>query len=814
MGSSKQKSRSIPLLPLRGLLVYPSMVLHLDVGREKSVKALEQCMIDDHMILLCSQSEINIEEPTQEDIYQVGTIAKVRQMLKLPNGTIRVLVEGVNRAEIEQYLPNDNYYEVLARELHEGQTNDSELDALMRAVLSQFEHYINLSKKVTPETLAAVSDIEQPGRLADVITSHLSLKIKDKQDILETVEVRPRLEKLMDFLNNEREVLELERKISQRVKKQMEKTQKEYYLREQMKAIQKELGDKEGRAGEVEELRAGLAEAELPEKIAAKVEKEIDRLEKMPASSAEGAVIRTYVEWLLALPWSKFTEDDLDIERAEKILDDDHYGLEKPKERVLEYLAVQKLVKKLKGPILCLVGPPGVGKTSLARSIAKSLGREFVRVSLGGVRDEAEIRGHRRTYVGAMPGRILQGMRNAGSSNPVFLLDEIDKMAMDFRGDPSSALLEVLDPEQNATFSDHYIELPFDLSNVMFVTTANVMHNIPRPLLDRMELLHIPGYTELEKLQIAERHLFPKQKRDHGLEEDQLVLESDALMSLIRHYTRESGVRSMEQQLAAICRKAAKAIVANAEAAPFVVDAARLKDLLGPSRFRHGMAEVEDQIGAATGLAWTEVGGDTLVIEVTIMPGSGKLTLTGQLGDVMKESAQAAYSYTRSRVNELGIDPQFHEKNDIHVHIPEGAIPKDGPSAGITLATALISALTNRKVSREVAMTGEITLRGRVLPIGGLKEKSLAAHRAGIKKVLMPIDNERDLRDIPESVRADMTFVPVAHMDEVLKHALSDQPTPLVIASGSEEDELQAENSAIRVSVSDEPEETPPLGTH
>jgi ATP-dependent Lon protease len=816
MGSSKQKSRSIPLLPLRGLLVYPSMVLHLDVGREKSVKALEQCMIDDHMILLCSQSEINIEEPTQEDIYQVGTIAKVRQMLKLPNGTIRVLVEGVNRAEIEQYLPNENYYEVLARELHEGQTNDSELDALMRAVLSQFEHYINLSKKVTPETLAAVSDIEQPGRLADVITSHLSLKIKDKQEILETIEVRPRLEKLLDFLNNEREVLELERKISQRVKKQMEKTQKEYYLREQMKAIQKELGEKEGRAGEVEELRAQLAEAELPEKISAKVEKEIDRLEKMPASSAEGAVIRTYVEWLLALPWSRLTEDVIDIANAEKILNEEHYGLDKPKERVLEYLAVQKLVKKLKGPILCLVGPPGVGKTSLAKSIAKSLGREFVRISLGGVRDEAEIRGHRRTYVGAMPGRILQGMRNAGSANPVFLLDEIDKMAMDFRGDPSSALLEVLDPEQNATFSDHYIEMPFDLSNVMFVTTANVVHNIPRPLLDRMELLHVPGYTEIEKLQIAERHLLPKQKRDNGLEEEQLVLESDALMALIRHYTRESGVRNMEQQLASICRKAAKAIVANSEASPFVVDAEKLKELLGPPKFRYGMAEQEDQIGAVTGLAWTEVGGDTLVIEVTVMPGSGKLTLTGQLGDVMKESAQAAFSYTRSRVKELGIDPQFHEKNDVHIHIPEGAIPKDGPSAGITLATALISALTNRKVSREVAMTGEITLRGRVLPIGGLKEKSLAAHRAGITKVLMPKDNERDLRDIPESVLANMTFVPVAHMDDVLRHALTDtlNPQPGATSTGQEESGLQADNPAIPTSVNDEPEQLPPLGTH
>lgn len=813
MGSSKPKSRSIPLLPLRGLLVYPSMVLHLDVGREKSVKALEQCMVDDHMILLCSQSEVNIEEPTQDDIYRIGTIAKVRQMLKLPNGTIRVLVEGVNRAEIEQYLPNDNFYEVVAHELHEGQTNDSELDALMRAVLSQFEHYINLSKKVTPETLAAVSDIDQPGRLADVITSHLSLKIKDKQEILETVEVRPRLEKLLDFLNNEREVLELERKISQRVKKQMEKTQKEYYLREQMKAIQKELGEKEGRAGEAEELRNQLAEANPPEKIAAKVEKEIDRLEKMPAASAEGAVIRTYVEWLLALPWSKMTEDDLDIAKAEEILEDEHYGLDKPKERVLEYLAVQKLVKKLKGPILCLVGPPGVGKTSLARSIAKSLGREFVRVSLGGVRDEAEIRGHRRTYVGAMPGRILQGMRTAGSANPVFLLDEIDKMAMDFRGDPASALLEVLDPEQNATFSDHYVEVPYDLSNVMFVTTANVVHNIPRPLLDRMELLSIPGYTELEKQQIAERHLLPKQKRDHGLEPEQLVVESDALLALIRDYTRESGVRNMEQQLAAICRKAARAIVTDPANAPYVVDKAKLKELLGPAKFRYGMIEQEDQIGSVTGLAWTEVGGDTLVIEVTVMPGTGKLTLTGQLGDVMKESAQAAFSYTRSRVKELGIDPQFHENHDIHIHIPEGAIPKDGPSAGITMATALVSALTGRSVSRTVAMTGEITLRGRVLPIGGLKEKSLAAHRAGIRKVLIPKDNERDLRDVPESVRAELTFVPVSHMDEVLEHALSDSFGRFAVSDAGDE-EAQDESAMLAASAGEEPEETPPLGAH
>jgi ATP-dependent Lon protease len=813
VGSGKTKGRRLPLLPLRGLLVYPSMVLHLDVGRDKSVRALEKAMIDDHMILLCSQSEVNIEEPTEDDIYRVGTIAKVRQMLKLPNGTIRVLVEGVVRAEIVDYVPNEQFYEVSVFELPEPETDDPEVDALMRSVLSQFEHYITLSKKVTPETLAAVSDIDEPGRLADVITSHLSLKIKDKQDILETIDVRERLERLLDILNNEREVLELERKINQRVKKQMEKTQKEYYLREQMKAIQKELGEKEGRAGEVEELRNQLAEAGVPDLVREKVEKEIDRLEKMPATSAEGGVIRNYIDWLLALPWSKHTEDDLSLSKAEDILNNDHYGLEKPKERVLEYLAVQQLVKKMKGPILCLVGPPGVGKTSLARSIAKSLDRKFVRISLGGVRDEAEIRGHRRTYVGAMPGRIIQGMKTAGSYNPVFLLDEIDKMASDFRGDPSSALLEVLDPEQNNTFSDHFIEVPFDLSNVMFVTTANSMHNIPRPLLDRMEVLYIPGYTELEKQQIAERYLLPKQRKEHGLTEDQLILEDEVVLQLIREYTRESGVRNLEQQVAALCRKAAKHIVAsgfvprttseaeggsyeapelntleaafgsdadaNANAdveavtpAPLTVTPELLKEWLGPAKFRHGTAEAENQIGAVTGLAWTEVGGDTLVIEVTVMPGSGKLTLTGKLGDVMKESAQAAFSYTRSKAIELNIDPNFHENRDIHIHIPEGAIPKDGPSAGITMATALISALTNRYVSKEVAMTGEITLRGRVLPIGGLKEKSLAAHRAGIKKVLLPKDNERDLSDIPDSIRSEMTFVPVSHMDEVLQHAL------------------------------------------
>lgn len=771
MGPKQAKGRRFPLLPLRGLLVYPSMVLHLDVGRDKSVKALEKAMVEDNLILLCSQSEVNIEDPGQDDIFRFGTVAKVRQMLKLPNGTIRVLIEGVVRAEILDYTANEEFYEVIARELPEQETSDPETDALMRTVLNQFEYYISLSKKVTPETLAAVADIDEPGRLADVITSHLSLKIKDKQEILETIDVTKRLEKLLDILNNEREVLELERKISQRVKKQMEKTQKEYYLREQMKAIQKELGEKEGRTGEIEELRGQLEDKNVPEKVREKITKEIDRLEKTPATSAESGVIRNYIDWLLALPWSEQTEDDLDIQKAENILNEDHYGLEKPKERVLEYLAVQKLVKKLKGPILCLVGPPGVGKTSLARSIARSLGREFVRISLGGVRDEAEIRGHRRTYVGAMPGRIIQGMKTAGTLNPVFLLDEIDKMASDFRGDPSAALLEVLDPEQNGTFSDHFIELPFDLSRVMFVTTANAVHNIPRPLLDRMEMLYIPGYTELEKLQIASRYLLPKQKKEHGLEPDQLEVGEDTLLRIIREYTRESGVRNLEQQVAALCRKVAKQIVAGG-GDRIAIAPDELKDYLGIAKFRYGLAESEDQIGTVTGLAWTEVGGDTLAVEVTVVPGSGKLTLTGKLGDVMKESAQAAFSYTRSKAAELGIAPDFHEKNDIHIHVPEGAIPKDGPSAGITIATALVSALTNRYVSKEVAMTGEITLRGRVLPIGGLKEKALAAHRAGITKILCPKDNERDLRDIPESVRNDLTFVFASHMDQVLDHAL------------------------------------------
>ncbi|OYD08291.1 endopeptidase La [Paludifilum halophilum] len=767
----KEEERVLPLLPLRGLLVYPNMVLHLDVGRERSVKALEQAMVDDDTILLATQHEVQLEEPTPDDIYRMGTVARVRQMLKLPNGTIRVLVEGLHRARLLEFQDEDSYYKVRVSELLQDEVDDINVEALMRSVLDHFEQYLRLSKKVSPETLSAVADIDEPGRLADVIASHLPLKIEDKQKILETVDIKERLETLLSILNDEREVLELERKISQRVKKQMEKTQKEYYLREQMKAIQRELGEKEGRMGEVEELRSQLEKLEAPDEVKEKVEKELQRLEKIPTTSAEGGVIRTYVEWLLELPWYQETEDDLDLKKAEKVLDEDHYGLEKAKERVLEYLAVQKMVKQLKGPILCLVGPPGVGKTSLGRSIARALNRNFVRVSLGGVRDEAEIRGHRRTYVGAMPGRIIQGMKTAESANPVFLLDEIDKMAMDFRGDPASALLEVLDPEQNKSFSDHYIEVPYDLSKVMFITTANTAHNIPRPLLDRMEMLYISGYTEIEKERICKDHLIPKQLKEHGLTKEKLQINSDAVRKLIRRYTREAGVRNMERTVSTLCRKAVRQLVSE-ERKKVVITAKNLPQYLGPEKFRYGKAEQTDQVGAATGLAWTATGGDTLTIEVTVLPGKGKLTLTGKLGDVMKESAQAAFSYIRSRADELQIDPEFHEKNDIHIHVPEGAIPKDGPSAGITMATALVSSLSGIPVSRQVAMTGEVTLRGRVLPIGGLKEKSLAANRAGITHILVPKENEKDLEDVPDSVKKDLKIMTVGHMDEVLKLAL------------------------------------------
>ncbi|MED1602908.1 MULTISPECIES: endopeptidase La [Alkalihalophilus] len=772
---AEKTKRRIPLLPLRGLLVFPSMVLHLDVGRAKSVQALEFAMNEDEEILLSTQKEISIDEPTEDEIYSIGTIAKIKQLLKLPNGTVRIHVEGLYRAEIEQYVENAEFLEVDISPLTEEQKErTTETQAIMRSLLEMFEQYTKVSKKVSQETLATVSDITEPHRFADVLASNLPLKLAEKQELLEMNNVVERLLHLIDILNNEQEVLGLEKKIGQRVKKSMEKTQKEYYLREQMKAIQKELGDREGRGGEVATLREKIEEAEMPESVEEKALKELDRYEKMPANSAESSVLRNYIEWLIQLPWVYETEDQLDVNRAEEILNEDHYGLEKVKERVLEYLAVQQLTNELKGPILCLSGPPGVGKTSLARSIARSLDREFVRISLGGVRDEAEIRGHRRTYVGAMPGRMIQGMKKAGSINPVFLLDEIDKMANDFRGDPSSALLEVLDPEQNHNFSDHYIEEPYDLSKVMFVTTANNIATIPGPLRDRMEMIHIAGYTEVEKMQIAKNYLLPKQMKDHGIKKSMMQVKDEAIQKVIRYYTREAGVRNLERQLATLCRKAAKMIVTGTKKR-VILTAKTVEDMLGKPRFRYGQAEEEDQVGAATGLAYTSAGGDTLSIEVSLAPGKGKLTLTGKLGDVMKESAQAAFSYIRARSKELEIEPDFHEKNDIHIHVPEGATPKDGPSAGITMATALISALTGRVVKKEVGMTGEITLRGRVLPIGGLKEKSMSAHRAGLKTIIIPKDNEKDLEDVPESVREDLNYILVGHLDDVLKHALGEK---------------------------------------
>ncbi|WP_188453488.1 endopeptidase La [Virgibacillus oceani] len=764
----------LPLLPLRGLLVFPSMVLHLDVGRDKSVTALEKAMMDDQTIFLAAQKKVSIDDPEPADIYRIGTVAKVNQMLKLPNGTIRVLVEGLYRGEILHFIDEKEEFNVEIEKLADinGETNEE--DALMRSLLTQFEQYSKVSRKITQETFATVQDIEEPGRLADIIASHLSLKIKDKQEILEIVNVKSRMQHLIKLISNEKKVLDLEKKIGQRVKTSMEKTQKEYYLREQLKAIQNELGEKDGKSSEVEQLREKVSESDMPERIMEVALKELGRYEKVPQSSAESSVIRNYVEWLLALPWTKKTNDTIEINKAQTILDQDHYGLDKVKERILEYLAVQKLTKSIKGPILCLVGPPGVGKTSLAKSIARSINRNFVRISLGGVRDEAEIRGHRRTYIGAMPGRIIQGMKKAKTVNPVFLLDEIDKMSNDFRGDPSSAMLEVLDPEQNNNFSDHFIEETYDLSSVLFIATANYVNNIPGPLLDRMELISIAGYTEIEKLHIAKEHLLPKQLKENGLKKGDLQIRDNALLKLIRRYTREAGVRGLERQLATLCRKAAKTIISEDKKRVIVTEKS-IEELLGKPLFRYGLMESEDQIGAATGLAYTAAGGDTLSIEVSHYPGKGKLTLTGKLGDVMKESAQAAFSYIRSRAEELHIDPDFHEKYDIHIHVPEGATPKDGPSAGITMATALVSALSGRAVKKEVGMTGEITLRGRVLPIGGLKEKSLSAHRAGITTIIIPEENEKDTEDIPESVRNDLTFIKVNHLDQVLKHALVEE---------------------------------------
>ncbi|WP_281487006.1 endopeptidase La [Lysinibacillus sphaericus] len=766
-----QKTTNVPLLPLRGLLVFPSMVLHIDVGRNRSVAALEQAMLEDQMILLVTQKEMHDEQPEEQDLYAIGTMAYVKQMLKLPNGTLRILVEGVARASWKNYHALENYTLVDIDVKEDLLDKDVETQALMRTLLTYFEKYAKSSNKITAETINTVADIEEPGRLADIIASHLPFKIADKQEVLEMLNVKKRLDHLIIRLHDEQEVLDLEKKINSKVKQSMERTQKEYYLREQMKAIQTELGDREGKTGEVAELRKSIDESGMPESTKEVALKELDRYEKIPSASAESGVIRNYIDWLISIPWTNATEDRMSIDHAENILNRDHAGLEKVKERVLEYLAVRQLKNSLRGPILCLAGPPGVGKTSLARSIAESLDRKFIRISLGGVRDESEIRGHRRTYVGAMPGRIIQGMKKAGTINPVFLLDEIDKMSNDFRGDPAAAMLEVLDPAQNNTFSDHYIEETYDLSNVLFIATANDLSSIPGPLLDRMEVISIAGYTEIEKAQITNNHLIPKQLKEHGLKKTQVVIKDEAVIDIIRYYTREAGVRGLERQIATLCRKIAKIIVSG-EKKRVTVSSKSLQELLGKHRFRYGQAEKENQVGVATGLAYTTVGGDTLQIEVSLTPGKGKLQLTGKLGDVMKESAQTALSYVRTKMEQLQVDPEYFDTHDIHIHVPEGAVPKDGPSAGITMATAIVSAILNRPIRREVGMTGEITLRGRVLPIGGLKEKTLSAHRAGLTTIICPKDNERDIEDIPDSVREQLTFKLVSSADEVLAYAL------------------------------------------
>ncbi len=766
------EKENLPVLPLRGVLVFPNMVLHLDVGRERSISAIERSMLIDNRILLVAQKNARVDEPDQGELYEVGTVAEVKQMIKLPGGTIRVLVEGLTRAKVLEIFSEELYLQAELEIIEDKSKKTAEIEAQMRSLLDQFEQYIKTSRKVPPETLTTVTEIEEPGRFADVVASHLSMKIKQKQEILEAIDARDRIEKLNEIMSREMEILEIERKINHRVRKQMEKTQKEYYLREQMKAIQHELGEKDERMAEAEEYREKIAEANLPEEVEEKALKEVERLEKMPPAAAEGTVIRTYLDWMLELPWALETEDRLDLERAEEILDEDHYGLDKVKERIIEYLAVRQLANQLKGPILCLVGPPGVGKTSLAKSVARALERNFVRISLGGVRDEAEIRGHRRTYIGALPGRIIQGMRQAKSKNPVFLMDEIDKMSTDFRGDPSAALLEVLDPEQNNSFSDHYIEVPFDLSQVMFITTGNTSYNIPQALLDRMELIHIPGYTEEDKVEIARQYLIPKQLEEHGLTDKNLEISEGSLRGVIREYTREAGVRNLERSISAICRKVAKEVVKDRKKLVRLTQQS-LQKYMGIPRYRYGAAEKQDEIGVATGLAWTESGGDLLSIEITLLKGKGKMTLTGQLGEVMQESAKAAMSYIRSRAESLGLDENFYEDIDIHIHVPEGAIPKDGPSAGIAMATALASALTKMPVRNDVTMTGEITLRGRVLPVGGVKEKMLAAHRAGIKYMLMPAENRRDLSDIPQNVKRKVEVKMVEHMDEVLEMALA-----------------------------------------
>ncbi|MBQ7496293.1 MAG: endopeptidase La [Selenomonas sp.] len=766
--------RTLPVLPLRGMTVFPYMIIHLDVARERSMAALEQAMVGDRRILLVTQQDAEVDAPEGKDLYETGTIAEVRQLIKMPGGTMRVLVEGLVRGVIEGFQALENYDEAAVTAYEDEQPNSLEMEALSRGVSHEFEEWVKLSKKIPAETLVSVAIIDDAGRLADLIASHLNLKVETKQELLSCIDIKARLEKLYAVLAHEIELMKMEQKIGVQVRKQMEKIQKDYYLREQIKAIHKELGDKDDRTSEIEEYKKRLDEGEYPDKVRETVEKELKRLDGMNNMNSETSVIRTYLDWLLDLPWCKESEMQVDINEAKRVLDHDHYGLTKVKDRILDYLAVQQLAEDKRAPILCLVGPPGVGKTSLAASVARATGREFVRASLGGIRDEAEIRGHRRTYVGAMPGRIIESLRHAGTKNPLFLLDEVDKLGNDYRGDPAAALLEVLDPAQNNTFSDHYIELPFDLSKVMWIITANNLSNIPRALRDRMEVITLSSYTELEKLEIAKRYLVGRQRTQNGLKSKDISLSTTVLQKIIQEYTREAGVRELERVIGQVCRKAARKIV-EGEEAPIKVTKTNLKDFLGRAKFLETKAEKKPQVGLATGMAWTEVGGDILPTEVTILKGKGKLILTGQLGDVMQESAQAGLSYIRSRAQKFKLEEDFYEKDDIHIHLPEGAIPKDGPSAGITMATAMISALTGRKVRSDVAMTGEITLRGNVLPIGGLKEKVLAAYREGMKTIILPKENERDIEDIPETVREKLEFVPVEHMDEVLATAMCDK---------------------------------------
>jgi ATP-dependent Lon protease len=768
------REKVYPVLPLRDIVVFPSMIVPLFVGREKSVRALEEVMREDKHILVVTQKNAQEDDPEPDGIYEIGTIASVLQLLKLPDGTVKVLVEGLHRAKIENYVQTETYFEAQAEALPVEGHDAVEAEALARSAVTEFENYVKLNKKISSEVVAAVTQIDEHSKLADTIASHLAVKIQDKQDILATPSVTERLERVLGLMEGEIGVLQVERRIRSRVKRQMEKTQREYYLNEQMKAIQRELGDGEEGTNELQELEDRIAKTKLSKEARLKADGEMKKLKQMSPMSAEATVVRNYLDWMLNLPWGKKSKVKRDLKFAEDVLESDHYGLEKVKERIIEYLAVQSRTGKLKGPILCLVGPPGVGKTSLARSIAKATGREYVRMSLGGVRDEAEIRGHRRTYIGSMPGKIVQSLKKAGKANPLFLLDEIDKMGQDFRGDPSSALLEVLDPEQNSTFNDHYLEVDFDLSDVMFVTTANTL-NIPGPLLDRMEIIRLSGYTDEEKWEISRRHLMPETLKEHGLKADEFELTDESLMLLTRRYTREAGVRNLKREIANLMRKSVKDILLTGKK-KVVVTPEVVEEYLGAPRFRYGEIDAEPQVGVVTGLAWTSVGGELLTIEGIMSPGKGKMTVTGNLKDVMKESISAAATYVRSRALEYGIKPPLFDKRDIHVHVPEGATPKDGPSAGIGMATAIVSVMTGIPVRHDVAMTGEITLRGRVLPIGGLKEKLLAALRGGITKVLIPEENVRDLKEIPDNVKEGLEIVPVSRMGEVLEHALVEMP--------------------------------------